>query len=73
MSQFVQVLSDALDRERQEFFEALMASFDTQDSPPFDESCRAFLRRQFEKPTSGSVTVVPGPEVERRAREPACA
>jgi putative addiction module component (TIGR02574 family) len=54
------------DEDRFELAEALIASFQAGDQPPFDESWRKVIRRRFAELKSGRVTV-PWDEVKCRA------
>jgi putative addiction module component (TIGR02574 family) len=67
-----EVLTAALDLpddERLELVEALIASFQPDDVPPFDESWREVIRRRSAELKSGQVSSVPWAEVRRQARE----
>jgi putative addiction module component (TIGR02574 family) len=69
-----QVLTAALalpDGDRFELVEALIASFQPTDRPPFDESWRAVIQRRSAELRSGAATPIPWEEVKRRAREKA--
>ncbi len=57
--------------ERVELVEALIASLQPADRPPFDESWREVIRRRSSELRSGLVTPVPWEEVKRQAREKA--
>lgn len=57
--------------ERVELVEALIASLQPADRPPFDESWREVIRRRSNELRSGLVTPVPWEEVKRQAREKA--
>ena len=57
------------DDDRLEFVEAVIASFQPADRPPFDESWRAVIARRSAELKSGRVTPIPWDEVKRRARE----
>jgi putative addiction module component (TIGR02574 family) len=59
------------DTERVEFVEALIASLQPEDRPPFGESWREVIRRRSAELRSGQVTPVPWAEVKRQAREKA--
>ena len=48
--------------------EALIASFDRPDDPPFDESWREVVRRRSDEIKSGRVTPIPWEEVKRQVR-----
>lgn len=66
-----EVLSAALtlpDGDRLELAEALIASLQPADQPPFDDSWREVVRRRSAELRSGAVTPVPWAEVKRRAR-----
>jgi putative addiction module component (TIGR02574 family) len=69
-----EVLSAALalpDDDRLELVEALIASFQPADRPPFDDTRREVIRRRAAEVRSGSVTPIPWAEVKRLAREKA--
>jgi putative addiction module component (TIGR02574 family) len=69
-----QILDAALalpDAERLEVAEALLASLQPDNRPPFDESWREVIRRRSAEVRSGQVTSIPWEEVKRRAREKA--
>ena len=57
--------------DRVEFLEALIASLQPADRPPFDESWREVIRRRSNELRSGQVTPAPWAEVKRQAREKA--
>lgn len=57
------------DDDRLELVEALIASLQPRDRPPFDESWRAVVRRRSAELAAGSVVPVPWKEVKRQARE----
>ncbi len=57
------------DGDRVELVEALIASFQPEDRPPFDESWREVILRRSAELRSGLVTPVPWEEVKRQARE----
>jgi len=59
------------DDDRLEIVEALIASFHSEDRPPFDESWRAVIERRSAELKSGQVTMIPWAEVKRQAREKA--
>ena len=66
------LLSAALalpDEDRLEFVEALAASLQPSDRPPFDESWRAVIQRRSAELRNGSVKAIPWSEVKSRARE----
>jgi putative addiction module component (TIGR02574 family) len=67
-----QVLDAALalpDDDRAELVEALLASFQPEDRPPFDESWREIIQRRSAELRSGQVAPIPWAEVKNRARE----
>jgi putative addiction module component (TIGR02574 family) len=55
--------------DRVEFVEALIASLEPGDRPPFDESWREVIQRRSAELRSGRTQPVPWPEVKRQARE----
>jgi putative addiction module component (TIGR02574 family) len=57
------------DGDRVEFVEALIASLQPTDRPPFDESWREVIQRRTAELRSGRVTPVSWAEVKRQARE----
>jgi putative addiction module component (TIGR02574 family) len=57
--------------DRVEFVEALIASLQPEDRPPFDESWREVIQRRSAELRSGQVAPVPWTEVKRQAREKA--
>jgi putative addiction module component (TIGR02574 family) len=57
------------DEDRLEFVEALAASLQPADRPPFDEAWRAVIQRRSEELRTGKVKGVPWAEVKRKARE----
>ena len=57
--------------DRIELVEALTASLQPVDRPPFDESWREVIQRRSAELRSGQVTPVPWAEVKRQAREKA--
>lgn len=59
------------DDDRVELVEALIASLQPADRPPFDESWRAVIQRRSAELRSGQVVAVPWAEVKRQAREKA--
>ena len=61
-------LSDA---DRVELVEALIASLQPDDRPPFDESWREVIQRRSKELRSGEVIPIPWAEVKRQAREKA--
>lgn len=68
------VLNAALalpDEDRVELVEALIASLQSEDCPPFDESWREVIQRRSAELRSGQVAPVPWAEVKRQAREKA--
>jgi len=65
------VLSDALalpNGDRIELVEAILASLQPGDRPPFDESWREVILRRSAELESGKVRGVPWSEVKSRAR-----
>jgi putative addiction module component (TIGR02574 family) len=54
--------------ERLEIAEALLASLQPHNQPPFDESWPEVIRRRSEEVRSGKVTPIPWAEVKRQAR-----
>lgn len=69
-----EVLSAALalpDGDRLELVEALIASLQPADQPPFDDSWREVIRRRSAELRSGAVNPIPWAEVKRQAREKA--
>ena len=67
-----QVLDAALalpEDGRLELVEALIASLQPTDRPPFDESWREVIKRRSAELRSGKITPVPWAEVKRQARE----
>ena len=69
-----QVLSAAMalsDEERLAVAEALYASLQPAEQPPFDESWREVIKRRSAELRSGAVCAVPLDEVIRQAREKA--
>jgi putative addiction module component (TIGR02574 family) len=54
--------------DRVELVEAILASLQPEDRPPFDESWRPVIERRSQELQSGSVTGVPWSEVKMRAR-----
>jgi putative addiction module component (TIGR02574 family) len=68
------LLHDALalpEEDRFELVEALIASFQSEHHPPFDESWREIIYRRSAELRSGKVSAVPWEEVKQRAREKA--
>jgi putative addiction module component (TIGR02574 family) len=57
------------DGDRLELVEAIIASLQPQDRPPFDESWREVILRRSAELDSGQVAPVPWSDVKRRARE----
>jgi putative addiction module component (TIGR02574 family) len=57
------------DEDRAELVEALIASLQPDDRPPFDESWREIIQRRSAELRSGQVTPVPWAEVKQSARE----
>jgi putative addiction module component (TIGR02574 family) len=55
--------------ERLELVEALAASLQTTDRPPFDESWRAIIQRRSTELRRGEIVSVSWEEVKRKARE----
>jgi putative addiction module component (TIGR02574 family) len=55
--------------ERVELVEALIASLQPADRPPFDEAWREVIRRRSNELRSGQVTPVPWAAVTGRVRE----
>jgi putative addiction module component (TIGR02574 family) len=55
--------------DRVEIVEALIASLQPDDRPPFDESWREVIQRRSAELRSGQVTPIPWAEVKRKARE----
>ena len=69
----VQLLNSVLalsDSDRAELADAIFASLQSSDQPPFDESWREVIQRRSAELDSGSVIGVPWEEVKRQAREP---
>ena len=67
-----QILDAALslpDCERVEITEALIASLQPQDRPPFSESWRAVIEHRSAELRSGQVTPVPWETVKSKAKE----
>jgi putative addiction module component (TIGR02574 family) len=67
-----QLLDAALalpDEDRLEIVEALAASLQPADRPPFDESWREVILRRSAELLSGKVAPVPWSEVRKRARQ----
>jgi putative addiction module component (TIGR02574 family) len=66
-----QVLSAALalpNGDRVELVEAILASLQPEDRPPFDESWRPVIERRSQELHSGRVAGIPWEEVKLRAR-----
>lgn len=66
------VLNTALtlpDEERVGLIEALIASLQPADRPPFDESWGKIIERRSAELRSGQVAALPWDEVKRQARE----
>ena len=59
------------DSDRVELAEALLASLQPDDRPPFDESWREVIERRSLELRTGQVTPIPWAEVKRQAREKA--
>jgi putative addiction module component (TIGR02574 family) len=57
------------DGDRVELVEAILASLQPEDRPPFDESWREVILRRSEELQAGKVVPVPWAEVKRKARE----
>lgn len=65
------VLTAALalpDGDRVELVEAILASLQPEDRPPFDESWREVILRRSAELRSGQVTPVPWADVKKQAR-----
>lgn len=69
MEQLLDAVLALPDGDRVEFMEALMASLQPDDRPPFDESWREVIQRRTAELRSGRVKPVPWAEVRRQARE----
>jgi putative addiction module component (TIGR02574 family) len=54
------------DQDRMELVEALIASLQPTDRPPFDESWRVVIQRRSAELRSGQVVAVPWEEVKSR-------
>lgn len=67
--EFLSVALTLSEGDRLELADALMASLEAEDQPPFDDSWRAVIRRRSAELRSGKVKPVPWEEVKRRARE----
>jgi putative addiction module component (TIGR02574 family) len=68
-----QVLTAALalpNGDRVELVEAILASLQPEDRPPFDESWRPVIERRSQELQSGRVVGVPWSDVKKRARGP---
>ncbi len=66
-----QVLASAMelpDEDRLEVVEALIASFDCPDQPPFDDSWREVIRARSAELKGGRVVLVPWTAVKERVR-----
>jgi putative addiction module component (TIGR02574 family) len=59
------------DGDRVELVEALIASFQPDDKPPFDDAWRPVIERRSAELRNGKVTPVSWVEVKRAAREKA--
>ena len=57
--------------ERLEVAEAVLASLQSSDQPPLDDSWREVIRRRSAELGSGQVVGIPWEEVKRQAREKA--
>ncbi len=57
--------------DRLDQVEALLASLQPSDRPPFDESWREVIQRRSAELRSGAVAPVPWEDVKRQAREKA--
>ena len=57
------------DEDRLEFVEALAASLQPADRPPFDEAWRPVIQRRSEELRTGKVKGIPWVELKRKARE----
>ncbi len=67
-----QFLDSALllpEADRAELVEALIASFQPADRPPFDDFWREIVQRRSAELRSGHVIAVPWEDVKRQARE----
>jgi putative addiction module component (TIGR02574 family) len=67
-----QLLTAALalpDADRVEFVEALLASLQPHDRPPFDESWRPVIERRSKELESGMALSIPWEDVKKHARE----
>jgi putative addiction module component (TIGR02574 family) len=67
-----QIMDAALglpETDRVELAEALLASLQPTDRPPFPESWRAVIARRSDELRTGRVQAIPWTEVKRRARE----
>jgi putative addiction module component (TIGR02574 family) len=56
------------DGDRVELVEALIASLQRDDRPPFDESWREVIQRRSNELRSGQVKPIPWAEVKRQAK-----
>jgi putative addiction module component (TIGR02574 family) len=66
-----QVLTAALalpNGDRVELVEAILASLQPEDRPPFDESWRPVIERRSQELQSGRVVGIPWSDVKERAR-----
>jgi len=66
-----QVLTAALalpNGDRVELVEAILASLQPEDRPPFDESWRPVIERRSQELQSGQVVGIPWSDVKERAR-----
>ncbi|HEY4233729.1 MAG TPA: addiction module protein [Lacipirellulaceae bacterium] len=59
------------DGDRVELVEAILASLQPDDRPPFDESWREVILRRSAELDSGKVAPIPWSDVKRRGREQA--
>lgn len=67
-----QLLDDIMalsEEDRLILMEALVASLQPAEGPPFDESWRAIIERRSAELRSGKVVPIPWAEVKRQARE----
>jgi putative addiction module component (TIGR02574 family) len=71
MEQLLDAVLALPDSDRVEFVEALIASFQPDDRPPFDESWREVIWQRTAELRSGRVKAVPWADVRRQARESA--
>ena len=66
-----QVLTTALalpNGDRVELVEAILASLQPEDRPPFDESWRPVIERRSQELQSGQAVGIPWSDVKKRAR-----